>query len=261
MSAMKRLFQVMADKKASDIFLSVGAPINIKINGIAVPVNQTIMTSDTVRQLLYEVLTERQAREYEEEMELNTAVALEGIGAFRISAFRQKGSPAVVVRYIPGSIPPLDSLGLPEVLKEVIMQKRGLILMVGATGAGKSTSLAAMLDFRNERRSGHILTLEDPHHHLLSAGDPAEPAARPGRRAAGGDLAAAGAHEGRHPGSRRRGAAQHAPHRRADRKRRDQRCQGGAGEEHGTRLPDLRAVAVQAVHGRQDYPGRGDGER
>jgi twitching motility protein PilU len=162
MSAMKRLFQVMADKKASDIFLSVGAPINIKINGIAVPVNQTIMTSDMVRQLLYEMLTERQAREYEEEMELNTAVALQGIGAFRISAFRQKGSPAVVVRYIPGSIPPLDSLGLPEVLKEVIMQKRGLILMVGATGAGKSTSLAAMLDFRNERRSGHILTLEDP---------------------------------------------------------------------------------------------------
>src|SRR5207302_1663579 len=100
MSAMKRLFQVMADKKASDIFLSVGAPINIKINGIAVAVNQTIMTSDTVRQLLYEVLTEHQAREYEEEMELNTAVALEGVGAFRISAFRQKGSPAVVVRYI-----------------------------------------------------------------------------------------------------------------------------------------------------------------
>src|SRR3989475_8907839 len=162
MSAMKRLFQVMADKKASDIFLSVGAPINIKINGIAVPVNQTIMTSDTVRQLLYEVLTDRQAREYEEEMELNTAVALEGIGAFRISTIRQKGSPAVVVRYLPGSIPPLDSLGLPEVLKEVIMQKRGLILIVGATGAGKSTSLAAMLDFRNERRSGHILTLEDP---------------------------------------------------------------------------------------------------
>src|SRR5947208_1042746 len=123
MSAMKRLFQVMADKKASDIFLSVGAPINIKINGVAVPVNQTIMTSDMVRQLLYEMLTERQAREYEEEMELNTAVALEGIGAFRISAFRQKGSPAVVVRYMPGSIPPLDSLGLPGVLKEVISPK------------------------------------------------------------------------------------------------------------------------------------------
>src|SRR3954463_10513547 len=162
MSAMKRLFQIMADKKASDIFISVGAPINIKINGVSVPVNQTMMTPDTVRQLLYEVLTERQIKEYEEEMELNTAFALDGVGAFRISAFRQKGSPAVVVRFIPGSIPPLDSLGVPDILKEVIMAKRGLILMVGATGSGKSTSLSSMLDYRNERKSGHILTLEDP---------------------------------------------------------------------------------------------------
>jgi twitching motility protein PilU len=162
MSAMKRLFQIMADKKASDIFISVGAPINIKINGQAVPVNQTMMTPETVQQLLYEVLNERQIKEYEDEMELNTAYALQGVGSFRISAFRQKGSPSVVVRYIPGTIPPLDSLGLPEVLKEVVMQKRGLILMVGATGSGKSTSLSAMLDFRNERKSGHILTLEDP---------------------------------------------------------------------------------------------------
>jgi twitching motility protein PilU len=162
MSAMKRLFQIMADKKASDIFISVGAPINIKINGVAVPVNQTLMTADSVRQLIYEVLNERQIKEYEEEMELNTAYAMEGVGAFRISAFRQKGSPAVVVRYIPSNIPALDGLGLPEVLKEIVMQKRGLILMVGATGSGKSTSLSAMLDFRNERKSGHILTLEDP---------------------------------------------------------------------------------------------------
>jgi twitching motility protein PilU len=162
MAAMKKLFQVMAEKKASDIFLSVGAPINIKINGVAVPINQSVMNADTVRHLLYEVLTERQIKEYEDEMELNTGFTLDGVGSFRISAFRQKGSPAVVVRYIPGSIPPLDSLGLPEVLKEVIMQKRGLILMVGATGSGKSTSLAAMLDFRNERKSGHIMTLEDP---------------------------------------------------------------------------------------------------
>ncbi|HJS76373.1 MAG TPA: PilT/PilU family type 4a pilus ATPase [Burkholderiales bacterium] len=162
MSAMKRLFQVMADKKASDIFLSVGAPINIKINGIAVPVNQATMTTETVEQLLYEVLNERQIREFEEEMELNTAYNLAGVGTFRISAFRQKGSPSVVVRYIPASIPPIDTLGLPEVLKEVIMRKRGLILMVGATGSGKSTSLAAMLDYRNERNTGHILTLEDP---------------------------------------------------------------------------------------------------
>jgi twitching motility protein PilU len=162
MSAMKRLFQVMADKKASDIFLSVGAPINIKINGVAVPVNQAIMTADTVKQLLYEILTERQIKEYEDEMELNTSLALEGVGSFRISAFRQKGSPAVVVRFIPGTVPAIDSLGLPEVTKEIIMQKRGLVLMVGATGSGKSTTLASMLDYRNERKSGHILTLEDP---------------------------------------------------------------------------------------------------
>ena len=162
MSAMRRLFQIMADKKASDIFVSVGAPINIKINGVAMPVNQAVMTADTVKQLLYEILTERQIKVYEDEMELNTALPVEGVGTFRISAFRQKGSPAVVVRYIPASIPALDSLGVPEVFKEVIMQKRGLILMVGATGSGKSTSLAAMLDFRNERKTGHILTLEDP---------------------------------------------------------------------------------------------------
>jgi len=159
---MTRLFQVMADKKASDIFISVGAPINIKINGVAMPVNQTIMSAETVRQLIYEVLNERQIKEYEEEMELNTAYAMENVGTFRISAFRQKGAPAVVVRYIPGAIPPIDTLGLPEVLKEIIMQKRGLILMVGATGSGKSTSLAAMLDHRNSLKSGHILTLEDP---------------------------------------------------------------------------------------------------
>ena len=162
MSAMKRLFQVMAEKKASDIFLSVGSPINIKINGVAVPVNQTVLNADAVRTLLYEVLNEKQIKEYEDEMELNTAFALEGVGAFRISAFRQKGTPAVVVRFIPGEVPKFDTLGLPDILKEIIMQKRGLILMVGATGSGKSTSLSAMLDLRNETRSGHILTLEDP---------------------------------------------------------------------------------------------------
>jgi twitching motility protein PilU len=159
---MKRLFQLMSEKKASDIFLSVSSPINIKINGVAVPVNQQVMDSETITKLLYEVITDKQIKEYEDTLELNTAFTLEPYGSFRISAFRQKGSPAVVVRYIPGDIPPIDSLGLPEVLKEVIMEKRGLILMVGATGSGKSTSLAAMLDYRNELKSGHILTLEDP---------------------------------------------------------------------------------------------------
>jgi twitching motility protein PilU len=152
----------MSDKKASDIFLSIGAPITIKINGVAMPVNQTILTPSAVQTLLYEVLNEHQVREFEEELELNTAYTMEGVGTFRISAFRQKGTPAVVVRYIPGNVPPLDSLGLPSILKEIVIERRGLILMVGATGSGKSTSLAAMIDYRNAERSGHILTLEDP---------------------------------------------------------------------------------------------------
>jgi twitching motility protein PilU len=162
MSAMKRLFQLMAEKKASDIFMSVGAPINIKINGQAIPVNQHVMTPETITTLLYEVLTDKQKRELEETLDLNTAFPMEGVGSFRISAFRQKGGPAVVVRYIPGSVPPIDTLGVPTILKEVIMEKRGLILMVGATGSGKSTTLAAMLDYRNEQKAGHILTIEDP---------------------------------------------------------------------------------------------------
>ena len=162
MSAMKRLFQLMAEKNASDIFLSVGAPINIKINGVAMPINQQIMDSNTVRGLLHEVIDDKQKKEYEGTLELNTAYTLKGVGTFRISAFRQKGSPAVVVRYIPATIPPLDTLGLPPVLKDIILEKRGLILMVGATGSGKSTTLAAMLDFRNGQKTGHIFTLEDP---------------------------------------------------------------------------------------------------
>jgi len=162
MSAMKRLFQLMAEKNASDIFLSVGSPINIKINGVAMPINQKIMDANIVRGLLHEVIDDKQKKEYEGTLELNTAYTVQGVGSFRISAFRQKGSPAVVVRYIPGTIPPLDTLGLPPVLKDIILEKRGLILMVGATGSGKSTTLAAMLDFRNGQKTGHIFTLEDP---------------------------------------------------------------------------------------------------
>jgi twitching motility protein PilU len=162
MSAMKRLFQLMAEKKASDIFLSVGSPINIKINGTAMPINQQVMDSVNITNLLYEVLTDKQKKEFEDTLELNTAFPFPGVGGFRISAFRQKTTPAVVVRYIPADVPDIDTLGMPPVLKEVIMEKRGLILMVGATGSGKSTTLAALLDLRNATKSGHILTLEDP---------------------------------------------------------------------------------------------------
>src|SRR6185436_437853 len=153
MSAMKRLLQLMAEKNASDIYLSVGAPINIKISGNAVPVNQTILNADAVRQLLYEILTEKQMRQYEDEWELNTGYIFEGVGNYRISAFQQKGTPAVVVRYIPSSIPPIDTLDLPEALKGIIMRKRGLVLVVGATGSGKTTSIVVFLDTGTTEKS------------------------------------------------------------------------------------------------------------
>jgi twitching motility protein PilU len=162
MGAMQRLFQLMSEKKASDIFVSVGAPINIKINGVAMPVNQQVMESPIISGLLQEFLSEAQLHEFDETLELNIGYSLEGVGNFRLSAFHQKGTPAFVVRYIPMEIPKLESLNLPEVLAEVIMEKRGLILIAGATGSGKSTTLTSMLDYRNERKSGHILTLEDP---------------------------------------------------------------------------------------------------
>jgi len=162
MGAMQRLFQLMAEKNASDIFVSVGAPINIKINGVAVPVNQQVIDSATVMGLLQEILTPRQLAEFDETLELNTGYALEGVGNYRISVMRQKGTPAFVVRYIPAQIPRLDTLNLPPALADIIMEKRGLVLMVGATGSGKTTALTAMLDYRNERLPGHILTLEDP---------------------------------------------------------------------------------------------------
>jgi twitching motility protein PilU len=162
MGAMDRLFRLMAEKKASDIFVSVGSPINIKISGSAMPVNQQVMDAATITGLLKEILTDTQYHEFEETLELNTGYAVEGVGNFRLSVFRQKGTPALVVRYIPAEIPKLETLNLPDVLTDVIMEKRGLILMVGATGSGKSTTLTAMLDYRNERKTGHILTLEDP---------------------------------------------------------------------------------------------------
>ncbi|MHB1358340.1 MAG: PilT/PilU family type 4a pilus ATPase [Rhodocyclaceae bacterium] len=162
MGSMHRLFQLMADKKASDIFISVDAPINIKINGVAVAVNQQIMDATTIMALLQEILTELQLREFEETLELNVGYALPGVGNFRISVMRQKGTPACVVRYIPTEIPRLADLNMPPVLADIIMEKRGLVLLVGATGSGKTTTITAMLDHRNRSSSGHILTLEEP---------------------------------------------------------------------------------------------------
>jgi twitching motility protein PilU len=162
MGTMDKLFKLMSDKKATDLFLSVGAPITIKIQGNAIPVNPSILDNTTIRSLLAEVLKPEQFAELENEKELQTRYVVPDVGVYRLSCFFQRGTPALVARYIPVDIPSFDSLNLPPVLKEVIMEKRGLILMVGATGSGKSTTLTSMIDYRNENASGHILTLEDP---------------------------------------------------------------------------------------------------
>ncbi len=159
---MERLLRLMAERKASDIYLSAHAPAQIRLNGQMLPVNAQILPPEAPLNLLAEVVHESRIAELERTGELNMAIALEDTGNFRISAMRQRGSYAVVVRYISSEIPALTNLNLPEILKTLVMEKRGLILMVGATGAGKSTTLASMLDYRNEHASGHILTVEEP---------------------------------------------------------------------------------------------------
>lgn len=162
MSTMERILRLMADKKASDVYLSANAPALIKINGECVPINNQILPPDAPRNLLSEIVPADRMEELEETGELNMGVPLMGVGRFRISAMHQRGSCAVVIRFVAQHIPEFDSLGLPPVLRELIMEKRGLILMVGATGSGKSTTLASMIDTRNDQVTGHILTIEDP---------------------------------------------------------------------------------------------------
>ncbi|SFU48754.1 twitching motility protein PilU [Polaromonas sp. YR568] len=162
MSTMERILRLMADKKASDVYLSAHSPALIKINGQAIPINAQILPPDAPRNLLAEVLPPERIEEMEEMGELNMALPIAGLGNFRISAFKQRSTYAAVIRYIPNEIPPLQSLNVPPILADLIMEKRGLLLMVGSTGAGKSTTLAAMMDHRNETTLGHILTIEDP---------------------------------------------------------------------------------------------------
>ena len=162
MSTMERILRLMGEKKASDVYLSANAPALIKINGECVPINSQLLPPDAPKNLLAEVVPPERIEELEETGELNMGVPLRGVGRFRISAMRQRGTYAVVIRFIAQEIPKLSTLNLPPVLSELIMEKRGLILVVGATGSGKSTTLAAMLDERNEAMTGHILTVEDP---------------------------------------------------------------------------------------------------
>ena len=165
--AMDRLFQLMKEKNASDMFFAVNSPVHIKINGNLIPINQQKLEPDNITALLAEIATPAQMDELERTNELNMGISVPKLGRFRLSAFRQRGSISAVFRFVPANIPPLAELGLPPILAELIMEKRGLLLLVGATGSGKSTTIASMLDHRNELRAGHILTLEDPIEYLF----------------------------------------------------------------------------------------------
>jgi len=159
---MNRMLRLMSEKGASDLYLSANAPPTIRVNGVCVAIHSQGLPIDAPRRLLAEVLSEAHMAELDTTGELNMGFPLAGVGRFRVSAMHQRGTVAVVFRCIAVEVPSLEGLGVPMSLSTLIMEKRGLILMVGATGAGKSTTLASMIDYRNEHSSGHILTVEDP---------------------------------------------------------------------------------------------------
>ena len=159
---MRDLLTLMVEKKGSDLFITRDFPPAIKIDGKVTPVSKTKLTQDNTKALAYAVMNDRQIKEYEATKECNFAIAPTGIGRFRCNAFIQQGSCGLVLRTIETDVPTIEKLGLPPVLKEIVMTKRGLVILVGGTGSGKSTSLAAMIDHRNANSYGHIITVEDP---------------------------------------------------------------------------------------------------
>ena len=170
--------KVMVDHDASDLFFSVGAPVNIKIEGHTKNIGDKPLSSQDARTLAYSIMSDEQVSSFEANLELNMAISMSDLGRFRVNIYRQRGETGMVIRYIQNKIPSIESLGLPVILKKIIMEKQGLILVVGATGSGKSTTLASMIDYRNEHKHGHILTIEDPiefvHEHKKSVVDQRE---------------------------------------------------------------------------------------
>lgn len=156
------LLQFMVSKKASDLFITADMPPSMKISGRITPVTKTRLTPEQAHQIVLAIMNDRQREEYEEQRECNFAISASGVGRFRVSAFYQRNHAGMVLRRIETEIPRIDDLGLPQILKELALTKRGLILFVGATGTGKSTSLASMIGHRNENSAGHIITIEDP---------------------------------------------------------------------------------------------------
>jgi twitching motility protein PilU len=159
---MRDLLKLMVEKEGSDLFITVGFPPAIKVHGKIMPVSKTELTPDNTKALAYAVMNDKQLKEFEATKECNFAVNPVGVGRFRANAFVQQSFCGLVMRTIETEIPNLDKLKLPEVLKDIVMTKRGLVMMVGGTGSGKSTSLAAMIDYRNQNSFGHIITIEDP---------------------------------------------------------------------------------------------------
>lgn len=153
---------ILAKNGGSDLFLSTGAPPCAKFHGKLKPLDKEPFTSGAIRDIAYEIMDDEQQKEFDQELEMNLAYAIPNVGRFRVNIFKQRNEISIVARNIVTDIPNVDSLGLPSVLKDVIMTKRGLVLFVGATGSGKSTSLAALIDHRNTNSSGHIITIEDP---------------------------------------------------------------------------------------------------
>jgi len=158
----KPLFKLMVEKKASDLFFTPFAPAKIKIEGKIMPVNKLEMTPKMVKQAAIELMNEEQLEYFMRELEIDFAISEKGLGRFRVNVFHQRGNVAMVLRYITNKLPKLDELSMPPQIKDLTLLRRGLILMVGSTGAGKSTTLAAMINYRNEMTSSHIITIEDP---------------------------------------------------------------------------------------------------
>lgn len=162
MSALDPYLKLMAEKEASDLFFTTGAPPSIKIQGVIRPVSKAKLEPGMAKKLAYSLLSDNQKEDFEDNLELNIGVSRAGLGRFRVNLYMQRGEVSMVIRYIKSYIPKIEELGLPAILKSLVMEKNGLLLMVGATGAGKSTTLAAMIDHRNSSAPGHILTIEDP---------------------------------------------------------------------------------------------------